>query len=82
MLSLAGSVTAGALVSPAQADCARASVWVWKSKQGRDYKYGPYQCVGPDHGDANGMETGWGAEGYNGAPEGTPTGFGFHVWLP
>lgn len=76
-----GGLIAGPSVVPAQADCARASVWLYKSQQGRDHVYGPYQCVGPDHTLPNNFNTGWGTDSDNYEP-GTITGFGFEVWVP
>lgn len=78
-LSLAGTLLAVS-APPAQADCNRASVWVYKSQMGREYKYGPYQCVGPDHGHRNTLHTGWGTQDDT-QPRGTVTGGGYEFWL-
>lgn len=79
-LSLTGALLAVA-APPAQADCARASVWIYKSRQGREYKYGPYQCVGPNNGHPNTGYAGWGT-GDNTYPYGVPSGGGAEVWVP
>lgn len=76
-----GGLIAGPSVVPAKADCARASVWIYKSQQGRDHVYGPYQCVGPDHTLPNNLYYGWGTASDSFEP-GTITGAGFEVWIP
>lgn len=79
-LSLVGTVGAGAFVAPAHAECTRASVWIYKSQQGRDYKYGPNECVGPDDGLANWLHFEPGTES-NSLPSGTPSGGGAYVYF-
>ncbi len=76
-----GGLIAGPSVAPAKADCARASVWLYRSQQGRDHVYGPKQCVGPDHTFNNNMSTGWGTESDDCSP-GTVTGAGLEIWIP
>lgn len=75
----------GAVTDGADADaCLRASVWIYKSKQGpsgREHKYGPYQCVGPAVPD-------WEEDGLipvivesDVPPYGTPSGVGVEIFL-
>lgn len=80
VLSLTGGLLAAA-APPAQADCVKASVWLYRSQEGRDYKYGPESCVGPDTGRENGHQFGAGT-GSNDDPPGTINGAGFRIWYP
>lgn len=76
-----GGLIAGPSVVPAQADCARASVWLYKSQQGKEYVYGPKACVGPENTYENGTAVGSGTQDDSYDP-GTISGGGAIVWLP
>lgn len=72
----------GAMV-PAQADqstCTSATVWIYKNRQGREYKVGPEHCL---HSRERDMKIGFSREtDTEHLPPGTPSGAGFYVWIP
>lgn len=81
VLFLAGGLLIVGSSAPAHADCVRASVWLYRSDQGEDYKYGPRNCVGPDTTFATGHTLSAGHEDDSEDP-GTVTGAGFWLGYP
>lgn len=81
-LSLIGTVAAGALVTPAHADCLSVTAYYYKNKQGRQYIFNEW-CVYNFPGWRESVEPGAtnDSDVYP-APAGVPTGAGYWVRIP
>lgn len=81
VLTLAGGMLAAGS-PPAQAECPRASVWIYHNKEGRHYLWGPEKClVEDDTWVPVFYDKAYNEPNHDVPPSGTPTGAGAEVWI-